>query len=91
MREERCPDVSVKENEMPQDCEHKPECPAKVSRWVCAQRTAYEDCVKRGLLERHLVERLLAKYGTVMTPASRVVRGEPAPSVLQSELFGRKS
>jgi hypothetical protein len=72
------------------DCRHKPPCPAKATRFACGQRTAFEECVKRGLVDRQAAERILAKYGVPMTPPSKVYRGESQVHEVQEPLFAKK-
>lgn len=69
-------------------CPHKPPCPITVSEWTCAKRTEIEQAVKRGKMDRIDAERLLAKWGQPITPASRVYIGQkPAREPLMTSLF----
>jgi len=64
------------------DCPHRPACPVSATRWACGLRTQFELAVRQGQFQRAAVERLLAKYGVPMTPASRVMTGAPPPEKL---------
>jgi hypothetical protein len=44
-----------------------------------------EDGVNRGLIERGMALRLLAKFKVPMTPESKVYRGEPEPLLVQQK------
>jgi len=68
------------------ECPHRPACPGGTSRWICGQRTRTEAAVNRGLIDRGAAQRLLAKYGVPMTPASKVYKGQP-PEKPQAGLY----
>jgi len=67
-------------------CRHSPPCPT-IDPWVCSQRSIYELGVRYGHINRREAESILKKWGTVMTPESKVYKGQPAPpSLFKSEL-----
>ena len=68
------------------DCKHKPPCGIEASRWKCNQRTAIEDAVNRGLIERAAAHSLLTKYGVPMSPISKVYTGKQEPQEQQGRL-----
>jgi hypothetical protein len=66
-------------------CRHTPTCPTN-DPWVCSQRTITEQAVAKGKITREDGARLLRKWGTVMTPASKVFTGQVVtPSLFKSE------
>ena len=67
-------------------CTHKPACGIEASRWKCNQRTAIEDAVNRGLIQREAAHSLLTKYGVPMSPMSKVYTGRTDPQEQQGRL-----
>lgn len=61
------------------DCPHRPPCPT-TNPVACHQRTQIEDALEAQHLTRAEGERLARLFGTVLTPASRVYKGEPRTS-----------
>jgi len=53
---------------------------------VCGQRTAIEDAVRRGLIEREAGLALLTKYRVPMTAASTVNAGQSVKGPTQGKL-----
>jgi hypothetical protein len=56
-------------------CRHRPPCPT-INPWVCSQRTIYEQGVDAGQITRAAAEAILRKWGTILSPESKVFKGE---------------